>query len=276
MGELAKRISVAVVGIPFLLGVTYLGGWYFFGLTLIISTGAQWEFYRMQKNKDISPQIIPGLLSGFIILYTIQTKEIFFTGILLLLIVMFVLAFEMFRAGKNANTNIGVTFLGILYIPLLLSAFLFLRHFMDLQFADVSNAGFRFILVLFAAIWICDTFAYVFGKTFGKNKLFEKVSPKKSIEGGIAGAVGSLLVFVIVKLTLILPLQWHEVLILGIIPGTVGQLGDLVESWFKRDVGIKDSSSILPGHGGFLDRFDSLIFVSPAMLILVILLFKSN
>ncbi len=276
MGELAKRISVAVVGIPFLLGVTYLGGWYFFGLTLIISTGAQLEFYRMQKNKNINPQIVPGLLSGFVILYSIQTNEIFFTGIILLLLVMFVLAFEMFRTDQNANTNIGVTFLGTLYIPLMLGAFLFLRSFMDVQLPGIPNAGFRFILVIFAAIWICDTFAYIFGKSFGKHKLFEKVSPKKSIEGGIAGVMGSLLVFVIVKLTFILPLQWHEALIFGIVPGTVGQLGDLVESWFKRDVGVKDSSAILPGHGGFLDRFDSLIFVSPAMLILVIMFFKTN
>lgn len=276
MGELTKRILVAAVGIPLLLGVTYLGGWYFFVLTIIISTGAQWEFYRMQKNKNINPQIVPGLLSGIVILYSVQSKEILLPGMLLLILIMFILAFEMFRTEKNANTNIGVTFLGILYIPLLLGAFLFLRHFMDVKLPGISNAGFRFILVIFATIWICDTFAYAFGKSFGKHKLFEKVSPKKSIEGGIAGVVGSILVFVIVKMTLILPLQWHEAILFGIVSGTVGQLGDLVESWFKRDVGVKDSSSILPGHGGMLDRFDSLTFVSPAMLILVIFFFKSN
>jgi len=274
MSELTKRILVAVVGIPLLLGFTYLGGWYFFSIVLIISAVAQWEFYEMQKQKNIQPQSISGLIVGVVVLFGVRLDQWYLTSLLLVIALMLVLVNEMFRRHKNVSTNIGVTILGILYIPFLLSTFLYLRSFLDQLFPNISNAGFRFVMIVFASIWICDTFAYAFGRMLGKHKLYEKVSPNKSMEGAVAGVIGSLLVFSIVKWAVILPIEWIEVLIFGFTVGIIGQMGDLVESWFKRDVGIKDSSSILPGHGGMLDRFDSLIFVSPAMFILVTLLFQ--
>ena len=105
-------------------------------------------------------------------------------------------------------------------------------------------------------------------------KLFEKVSPNKTIEGGIAGVIGSLLVLVLVKLLALFDFTWFHTILIGIVIGIIGQMGDLVESWFKRDAGVKDSSALLPGHGGMLDRFDSIIFVSPAMFLMLNLLLK--
>lgn len=276
MSELTKRVIVAVFGIPLLLGLTYIGGWYFFGLVLVMSLGAQAEFYQIQKNKNIYPQNYLGILAGLILLLGIQTGKWFFAGLFLLIILILILSGEMFRKQKNASTNIGVTLLGILYVPLLLGAFLYLRSFIDFIYPQVTNAGFIFIFILFASIWICDTFAYFFGKRFGKHKLYQKVSPNKTIEGGLAGLIGSIIVFLVVKVAFILPISWPAVIVFGITVGTIGQLGDLVESWFKRDVGVKDSSAFLPGHGGLLDRFDSLIFVSPVMLLLVFFLNDAN
>lgn len=273
MGELAKRISVAAFGIPLLIGVNYLGGWYFFAIVLIISVVAQWEFYQIQKNKNIYPQKFSGIIKGIILLLTVQTQFWLEGSLLLIICLMLILANEMFRRQMNVSANIGVTLLGVLYIPFLLSSFLYLRGYIDFLFPHFKNAGFNFILVLFATIWICDTFAYGFGKWLGKHKLYEKVSPNKSMEGAIAGVVGSILTFVVVKYISILPISLMEVFLFGIVVGIVGQTGDLVESWFKRDAGVKDSSSLLPGHGGILDRFDSLIFVSPAMLVLVVIVY---
>ena len=273
MSELAKRITVAAFGIPLLVGLNFLGGWYFFSVVLIISIVSQWEFYQMQKNNDIHPQKISGIIKGVILLFTVQTQQWLIGSLLLIVCLMMILANEMFRHHKNVSANIGVTLLGVYYIPFLLGSFLYLRGYVDSLFPHVEYSGFKFILIVFATIWICDTFAYAFGKMLGKHKLYEKVSPNKSIEGAAAGVIGSVLTFILVKYFNILPISLLEVFLFGIVMGIVGQTGDLVESWFKRDAGVKDSSALLPGHGGMLDRFDSLIFVSPAMLVLMVILY---
>ncbi|MFC2088698.1 phosphatidate cytidylyltransferase [Calditrichota bacterium] len=269
MSELGKRILVALFGIPLLLFVTYLGDWYFFSIVLLISIVAQWEFYQLQKHKNIQPQSISGIIIGIFLLVGVQIQNFYATSLILLFFLMLILTSEMFRRHKNVSTNIGVTILGILYIPLLLGTFLYVRINVGDLFSDIPNAGFRFILIIFASIWLCDTFAYAFGRLLGRHKLYEKVSPNKSMEGAVAGIIGSIIVFINVKFIHFLPFTWQDVFVFGIVIGIIGQIGDLVESWFKRDVGIKDSSTLLPGHGGMLDRFDSLIFVSPAIFIII-------
>jgi phosphatidate cytidylyltransferase len=269
LGELTKRILVAIFGIPLVLALTYLGNWYFFSLILVIAVVAQFEFYQIQKNKDIYPQDITGITVGVIILLGIQTDQLFYAGLIMIIAAMMMMVNEMFRKQKNASVNIGVTLLGIIYIPLFLGTLLYMRHYIDLILPIIAHAGFRFITVMLATIWICDTFAYSFGSKFGKHKLYKKVSPNKSMEGAIAGLIGGILSYSVAKYTGILPIAWKVSIAFGLAVGIIGQTGDLVESWFKRDTGVKDSSSLLPGHGGMLDRFDSLIFLSPAMLILV-------
>ena len=269
MSELLKRILIATFGIPLILYLTYLGSWFFFILLLIISLVAQWEFYRMQRNKEIYPQTIPGLIGGIVLLTGVNTGYFIFTGFSLLFMFLLMLTIEMFRKYKNASINLSVTLLGIFYIPFLLCFLLHLRRFLDSKDPHYGNAGFIFILVLFAAIWICDTFAYFFGKKFGAHKLFKKVSPNKSMEGAIAGLIGSIVVFLTAQLTGFLPFSPGSSLMLGVTVGVTGQVGDLIESWFKRDAGVKDSSDLLPGHGGMLDRFDSIIFTSPVLFMLI-------
>jgi len=274
MNELSKRIIVAFIGIPIVLTLIYLGGWYFFLLIVIISIVAQWEFYEMQKKKHLHPQRLNGLITGVIILLGIQTGEYQLIRIGLILLLMFMLAFEMFVHHENAGVNIGITLVGILYIPLFLGTLIHTKLYVDQVLSVIQYAGFKYIVMILITIWICDTFAYSFGSLFGKHKLYEKVSPNKTIEGGIAGLTGAILTVVLVKIFNILTLDWGSAIIIGATIGVFGQIGDLVESWFKRDVGVKDSSTLLPGHGGMLDRFDSLIFLSPAIFIMTRLLFK--
>ena len=276
MKELTKRILVAIFGIPLLIAGTFFGGWFFFILIAIVSAVSQWEFYSIQGNKNIQPQAGTGIISGMIMLLGIETGYWLVAGALLMIALMIILASEMFRRHTNVSANIGVTLLGILYIPFFLGTLLYIRTEMDHLAPAVSYAGFKLVAVIFITIWICDTFAYSFGRILGKRRLFKKVSPNKTWAGAIAGVAGSILVLTIVWMLDILPLNWTECLIIGMVIGVVGQTGDLVESWFKRDAGVKDSSSLLPGHGGMLDRFDSIIFVSPAIFLFINLIFKQG
>lgn len=274
MNELAKRVIVAIFGIPLLIGTAFMGGWYFFTILSLVSIIAQWEFYKIQEKKEVYPQTIIGILAGFLILLGIETGFWYVTGGFIVISIMIVLATEMFRQHENVSANIGVTLLGIFYIPSFLGTLLFMRTQFDQLMPTVENAGFKLVLVIFVGIWICDTFAYGFGRIIGKHKLFEKVSPNKTWEGAIAGVLGSMITLSAVKMFMILPISWAVALSIGLLIGMVGQIGDLVESWFKRDAGVKDSSSLLPGHGGMLDRFDSIIFVSPAIFILINIVIK--
>ncbi|CUS91747.1 phosphatidate cytidylyltransferase, partial [Candidatus Kryptonium thompsonii] len=120
-----------------------------------------------------------------------------------------------------------------------------------------------FIISIFAIIWICDTAAYFVGKSLGKRKLYERVSPNKTVEGFIGGLIFAFLSSFIARYMVLDFLTIYDVVAIAIIVGVFGQLGDLVESLIKRDAGVKDSSNIIPGHGGVFDRFDSLIYVAP-------------
>jgi phosphatidate cytidylyltransferase len=274
MPELAKRIFVAVLGIPLIAGSIYLGGWYFFSFITLVSLLSQWEFYQIQRKKGTNPQSITALIVGVLILAGIQIEKWQITYIFVILAVILIMADEMFRKHKDVSTNIGITLLGIIYIPFFLGTLLMIRTQVDQLLPNTTYAAFRFIMIYLAAIWICDTFAYGFGSYFGRHKLYQKVSPNKSVEGAIAGIAGAILVYFIVKWLNFLPISWSAALLFALTVSIVGQTGDLVESWYKRDAGVKDSSNLLPGHGGVLDRFDSIIFTSPVMLILAWLFFS--
>jgi phosphatidate cytidylyltransferase len=263
--NLLTRILVSIIGIPVLVAAILLGEWYFFGLIIIISVAAQYEFYILTKKKDAYAQKFAGILLTVCILLNFQSGPDKRILALSIGIVLFIFSFEMFRKKKSPIVNIAATLTGVVYPGMFTVALLFLRN--NAENMHVSSAG-GFILTIFVAIWACDTFAYFVGTSIGKHRLFERVSPKKTIEGAIGGLVGAVIVFIVVHYS-----DWYFIslklaLISGLIIGTFGQMGDLVESWFKRDADVKDSSNLLPGHGGFLDRFDSLLFVAPVFLLI--------
>ncbi|MGH9443038.1 MAG: phosphatidate cytidylyltransferase [Thermoanaerobaculia bacterium] len=125
--------------------------------------------------------------------------------------------------------------------------------------------GARLVFFLFATIWSCDSFAYYVGRRFGKHKLAPEVSPKKTVEGAVGGLIGSVLVAPIVSMVFLPEFRPVEAALVGGLASSAGQLGDLVESMFKRAAGVKDSGVFLPGHGGFYDRVDSLLFAVPVL-----------
>ena len=272
MKELPLRLAVAAVGIPLVVYAVLEGGLYFFSLIVLIALIGQWELYNLLEQKKSFAQRILGLILGFLILYEVQfgVSSVaigFFLGLLLVLF-----SAEIFLNKGSANLNTAGTILGLIYPTLFLSTLLYLRlHVVSILPQTKANPAGVYLLAVIVAVWGCDTFAYFFGKQFGRHRLFERVSPNKSIEGAVAGMGGSILVFFLVRWAGLLDISTSLAVVSGTLVGAFGQMGDLVESWFKRDAGVKDSSNILPGHGGVLDRFDSLTFIAPVFLILFLL-----
>jgi phosphatidate cytidylyltransferase len=298
-----QRVSIAVIGIPVVIVLTMAGGVYFFILIAIISGIALHEFYQLGTAKGSSPLIGIGIAAGFILnlaffypqLHALIVGVAAGVGvqipfpsqaqlvvIVTILIIVSISISELFRNKGSAIVNIGTTLFGIIYVSLFLSTLIHLREIFippDLpvyryfpsvtpgQMSDVSSAIYRWggytIVSLFAMIWICDSAAYYFGRALGRHKLFPRVSPNKSWEGAIAGFIFAVFTAIGAKFLVLDYLSVGSAIILGIIVGIFGQIGDLIESLLKRDAGVKDSSSLIPGHGGVLDRFDSLLFVAP-------------
>ena len=265
MDIIKRRLPVIIIGIPSVLLILNEGGQIFFIALTVIALICINEFYGIAKSKELEPNIILGNLSIVAIsylyfnIYQNSLVEFLFISFLVVIAIIF---FESFKNSKKPLLNISVTFMGVFYIGVLFTSLIALRQY------DSFN-GTYFSLAMIVSVWICDSFAYIFGKLFGKMKLIERLSPKKTLVGFIAGIGGafismySLNYFDIIQYDLSL----QSIFIFAFIIGFFGQWGDIAESMLKRDANIKDSGKILLGHGGFLDRCDSLIFTSPLTLL---------
>ena len=270
MSMIKRRLPIIAIGIPLVLFILNKGGVLFFISLTLVSLLCLHEFYSIAKAKNSTPNQIAGYISLITISYLYY--NIFNNSLLQLLLfcflsVVLIIFFESFKNSKKPLINISVTFLGILYIGVLFSSMIALRQY------DSFN-GTSFTLTMIVSVWICDSFAYTFGKLFGKRKLVERLSPKKTILGFSAGIIGAFISIYTLDYYSITNynLSFYSIAIFSFIIGVFGQWGDIVESMFKRDAGIKDSGKILLGHGGFLDRCDSLILTSPLVLLYVLYL----
>ncbi len=303
MSNLTARILVALIGIPLILLLTHAGGFYFFSLVVIVSGVGLREYYSLARAKGLQPQTVVGIVFGFCVnavyLYDKLSHALlrWLSGlnvgvplpsmaqlfmILFLFFVPLVLLLELFKRSGGGFGNTAATLTGVCYVSMSLGALAGLRELFvpgDFPFYTYFNLpgatipddlvdrvygwGGYTVMAVFASIWLCDSSAFFFGRRYGKHKLFERVSPNKTWEGAIAGFVGALVAFIVARAIALPYMSLTNAIVCGCIVGLFGQLGDMVESMLKRDAGVKDSSSLIPGHGGVLDRFDSLIFVSP-------------
>lgn len=259
------RIIVAVVAIPFFIGATLYGGWYFFVLVLAIMLLGLYEALDISRRKNTLPQTAPSFLfcagTGFIFYH--DAFDFLLPWIMLFILTVMVI--ELFRNQGSALLNISTTVFSAFYVTFMIGSMILLRNISELG----EYAGAQLVFLVFLGIWACDTFAYYGGKFFGNRKFFERVSPKKTWEGAVTGFFGALIGVWLVRFLyeiygISFSISLIQTLIIGVFAGTFGQLGDLAESLLKRDAQIKDSSSLIPGHGGVLDRFDSMMFVGPA------------
>jgi len=261
------RILIYALGIPTWLFLIWKGEIYFTVFILICTVLALGEFYSITEKNGAQPLRWMGMVSSVfiadyyyrrpdIILHEMQDGVIAIGGIILIIILACI--WELFSEKENPGQNISATLAGILFIPVLLGTAIDLRQFDDW-------AGTQLTLTLVLAIWACDTIAFIIGTLFGTKKIFPSVSPKKSWIGSISGFIASLGVFITFYRQGWLGeyFSLKDAIVFGVITGFFGQIGDFLESLLKRDAGIKDSGTLLAGHGGVLDRFDSLIFATP-------------
>jgi len=248
-----KRTVVAGIFIPFLILIIWWGGIVFLGLVCLISAVALFEFYQGIKKKGQKPFLIEGISLGMFVPVSIYIwgDRALPPVLILIIFCVFMRQFLKFET-KDAFTNIALTMGGIFYICLLFSYALILRG---------ETLGARLVITVFFVTWLGDTGAYLIGRRWGQHKLCVRLSPYKSMEGFIGAVLISCVAMFISRLWLAFPL--FHTLALGLMIGMVGQIGDLFESMLKREMGIKDFGRILPGHGGVLDRFDSLLFTVP-------------
>ena len=282
---MAQRVLVGVVAIPLILLLCMAGGLYFFSFIALASAVALREFYGLAEVKGAKPLVVMGIIGGFFINLSFflpgRWQPPLLVTVLLAIMVVFSLR-ELFRNQGSALLNLSTTIFGVLYVSLFFGTLIGIReHFVpavfpvaryftsgagvaDARIADQLHAwGGYTVISIFAMIWICDSAAFHVGSALGKHKLFPRVSPQKSWEGAVAGLIAAILVALAAKYLVLTFLPVTSAIVLGAIVGTIGQLGDLTESLLKRDAGVKDSSTLIPGHGGVFDRFDSLLLVAP-------------
>lgn len=249
---LSYRILSAIVLIPVVAWVVYAGGWWFLGVLAVAGVLAGQEFYQMMHQGGFQPSSAIGL--SLLLLFLLDAYEPSW-GIARPAIAAFViLAFVWHLFQKDDATptaSWALTVMGGLYLGWFLGHFLLLRALPD---------GLKWTIVAFLSTWISDTGAYFVGRATGRHKLWPRISPKKSWEGSIGGLIMGVLGTMLVAWLAELPVV-HGAAI-GVLIPIITPFGDLAISMVKRQVGVKDSGSIIPGHGGMLDRLDSLLFAA--------------
>jgi phosphatidate cytidylyltransferase len=256
---LYKRVISGLLFLP----VFYLVTWklppaYFAALVLLAAVIGQFEFYRMAKAGGVTPDAVLGMVAGaFVILdsyHSLFPGDGKYPAAILLLIMIARLVSP--RRVEGALEDISVTFLGIFYVAVLFSFQVAIRMSID---------GKQWLVFLFFVIWASDIGAYSIGIPFGRHRLYEKVSPKKSIEGFIGALAAAAGMGLVCRIWFMPGVGLGEVVGIALMLAVIGTLGDLTESLFKRAVGVKDSGAVIPGHGGILDRMDSMLFAAPVL-----------
>ena len=266
------RIAVSVIAIPFILALCYYGGMPFLIFVLLVALLAHYEINTMFYNKNIFPSYLLGAASVILIITNIFFDFFEQYDVLLIILLLHSLT-ELFKNKGSAIINLGASFLSILYLGFFAGSLIKIREFYPSGNNEYYIGGY-IIISLIVSIWFCDTAAYFLGLKFGRHKIFPRVSPKKSWEGAIFGFFASIIAMILAKIIILDSFSWSLIITLGVAVGIAGQLGDFVESLFKRDANVKDSSNLIPGHGGIFDRFDSLIFSAPVVYLILKLFFN--
>ncbi len=247
-----KRLVVALVAIPALyLYVMYLPPHYFLFLLVFVSTVALAEFYVISGVEG--PMKYAGLFWGAVVL-TVHffSRDVFPETLTLALLSLLMVRLIAKREPAGAIREATAAVFGLLYIPVLMSFQV-----------NIIRAGAPLLVMLYFAVWGSDSMALYIGRSLGRRKLYVEVSPNKTVAGGVGSLIGGIIGAALIRFAIMNYMPLQKAVFLGLAVGFSSVIGDLTESMFKRDAHIKDSSSIIPGHGGMLDKIDSVTFAGP-------------
>jgi len=264
--NLVQRIAVAVVAIPVVVGIIWLGGWTLAATLAVLGVLGAGEIYDFGRRQGIEPLERTGWLAAAaipLLAYGAKAPALLLGAVWL----MVTMAIAMARRGPSGRplTSVSITLFGCVYASGMLAFLIAIRHGGHAATRPLAYV----LLTLFPLVitWICDTAAMAVGTAVGGPQLAPILSPKKTYAGAVGGTLGGVITALALGKFVLNRQGWSfspgQLLLFGLAVSTVGQIGDVAESLFKREAGLKDSSTLIPGHGGVLDRLDSLYFVIP-------------
>jgi phosphatidate cytidylyltransferase len=249
----ARTIAGVILGAAALAAAAW-GGWIFAAmLSLVLMTGL-WEFLNMARQGGVPVLMGAGLVSGASVLALGFFPGLLEPGLVLVILLLWMIAVSLRPPIQDRLPALALTVFGVLYVVVLGLHLFWLRG---------RDHGLTSLLLVLLGTWAADTFAFFVGVRFGRRRLAPEISPGKSVEGFFGGILGSILTTVVAVRLLHVDLTAGEAAGVGLVLGAVSPVGDLLESMFKRSFGVKDTSRFIPGHGGVLDRIDSLLLTAP-------------
>jgi phosphatidate cytidylyltransferase len=269
VSELTRRIIFAVIAAPAGIAVIYLGDWALATMLAVLSALGARELFRFSKESGVRAFEPAGIALAALIPIAAHASRLGvynlpLTGMIAIVLLLFASTIWFRGPAGRPLLSVAITVFGIIYASLITYVYALRYH----PYAVGALAGTVVAVLPILLTWATDIGAYTFGRAFGKRKLMPSVSPAKTVAGAVGGLVLTVIVCVLYVRFLLMPyaqlgLTIPGAVLFGVIVSVAGQTGDLAESLLKREAGVKDSSTLLPGHGGILDRFDSLLFVLP-------------
>lgn len=275
MSELTRRILFAVVAAPLAVVIIYFGDAPLATLLAVIAALGAWEFCRLARAAGAEPFEWAAIVLAAavpLVVHGAYNYKLSLNVTQFAVVALLIFAATIFLRGPDRRPllSAATTIFGVGYVSMI--AFLYVIRYHD--YVVNATGGTALVMLPVLLTWASDIGAYMFGRMFGKRKLIPSVSPGKTVAGAIGGVILTVVVCAVYVLYVLHPLAQlamttSGIVIFGVLISVIAQVGDLAESLIKREAGIKDSSNILPGHGGILDRFDSMLFVLPAAQLLL-------
>ena len=269
MSELTRRIIFAVIAAPASIGAVYFGDWMLAIVLSVLSALGAWELMRMARQTGVVPFEPAGIAIAALIPIALHAQRLgvytmSLTAVVAMSLVLFASSIWLRGPAGRPLSTVAITAFGILYASLIAYVYPLRYH----PYAIGAGAGTALVFLPIFLAWATDIGAYAIGRAFGKTKLMPAVSPGKTVAGAVGGLGLAIVICLIYVRFVLMPfaqlgLTIQGAILFAVVISVAAQTGDLAESLLKREAGVKDSSRIIPGHGGILDRFDSLLFVLP-------------